>query len=565
MARMRSLSQALREAVLIHRNETVLIECNRDRESGRWTADELRRDAEAFGGRLQAAVFKPGDRLAILMSNQSKWIIAGLGGFWIGATLVPLDYKLTPPEQMALIGHSRPKFLVVEWGSWEKLREEPRGSLSATRVIVTEAPPDADLGGAARWEEPAPSRFALAERSLEDVATIIYSSGTGGRPKGCQLTHANYLSQIEPLADIVRPVRGDVSFSILPTNHAIDFMCGFLMPLFRGFTILHQRTLRSQYLRSTMQRYGVTLIALVPMLLKSFKQGITDQLEALPPWKQKVFRGLVAINRLATKRKPHPAFSRLLFGKIHAAFGGRLRQIIVGGAFVDPSLAQFFYDIGLPVAIGYGTTEAGTAITLNDLRPFRSDTVGKPLPCTRVKVVNPDASGVGEIFVKGPTVMKGYLDDPDQTEEVLKDGWLKTGDLGTMDREGHVRLLGRAKNMIVTDGGKNVYPEDVEITFQDLAGCKEYCVFAANYIWPTGRLTGEKLMIVLHPENGRTGEELAERLRERNRTLADYKRLSSYVVWGKDFPRTASMKIKRNQLMEELRAGLSREAALTDL
>jgi len=562
---MECVGQALKEAMAMHWDRTVLIECNRDRENGRWTAEELKRDAEAVGGCLQATGFKPGDRLAILMSNQSKWIIAGLAGFWIGAILIPLDYKLTPAEQLTLIAHAKPNVLVVEWGIWEKLGREASGALSQTRVLVCEAPAQADIGCAERWEDMQPSPLSYQHRRREDVATIIYSSGTGGRAKGCQITHANYLGQIDPLAALVRPTREDVTLSILPTNHSIDFMCGFLMPLWKGFTIVHQRTLRAQYLLSTMQNYRITLIALVPMLLKSFKQGILEKIEALPAWKKKLFALFISINRFVTRSKPRPAFSRLLFGKIHAAFGGRLREIIVGGAFVDPSLAQFFYDLGLPVAIGYGTTEGGTAITLNDLRPFRADTVGKAISCTQIKLDNPDASGVGEILIKGPTVMKGYLDDPEMTDEIFKDGWLKTGDLGTIDEQGYVRLLGRSKNMIVTEGGKNVYPEDLEIAFQDLAGCKEYSVFAANYIWPTGKLTGERLVIVIHPENGKPTGELLEAIRGQNRALADFKRLSGYVVWNKDFPRTASMKIKRQQLMEEIRAELNRETGLTDL
>jgi len=221
---------------------------------------------------------------------------------------------------------------------------------------------------------------------------------------------------------------------------------------------------------------------------------------------------------------------------------------------------QFFYDLGIPVANGYGLTEAGTAVTVNDLRPFRADTVGKPLPGIEVKIVNPDGDGIGEVATRSKAVMSHYLDDPEMTAEVMVDGWLMTGDLGRLDATGHLQLFGRKKNMIVTEGGKNIYPEDVETAFEGLA-VKESCVFAANYIWPQRRLTGEQLMIVLRLE---PGQEFAEALRAdliaRNRRLPDFKRIRGYVIWEEDFPRTASLKIKRAVLAEEIRQRLDRTA-----
>src|SRR5262249_11097264 len=150
-------------------------------------------------------------------------------------------------------------------------------------------------------------------------------------------------------------------------------------------------------------------------------------------------------------------------------FGGELRAIIVGGAFSEPETLQFFYDLGIPVANGYGLTEAGTAITVNDLKPFRADTVGKPLPGMEIDIVDPDHEAVGEVSVHSKTVMSGYLNEPELTAETIVDGWLRTGDLGRLDDESHLHLLGRKKNMIVTEEGKNIYPEDIESVFETLA------------------------------------------------------------------------------------------------
>ena len=197
-------------------------------------------------------------------------------------------------------------------------------------------------------------------------------------------------------------------------------------------------------------------------------------------------------------------------------------------------------------------TETGTALTLNDLKPFRADTVGKPLPGVELRILSPDADGIGEVAARSKTVMSHYLDDPELTLETIVDGWLLTGDLGRFDGSGHLQLFGRKKNMIVTEGGKNIYPEDIETVFDGLP-VKEYCIFAADYIWPKKELGREGLVLVLRLEqNQKFDSKLLEEMVGQNRRLPDFKRVSGYLVWEKDFPRTASMKIKRQVLAEEI-------------
>jgi long-chain acyl-CoA synthetase len=205
------------------------------------------------------------------------------------------------------------------------------------------------------------------------------------------------------------------------------------------------------------------------------------------------------------------------------------------------------------VAIGYGLTEACTVITVNDLRPFRATTVGKPVDGVEIELRDVDGEGVGEVYARGPTIMRGYLDEPELTAETLVDGWLRTGDRGTIDASGHLRLRGRARNMIVTAGGKNIYPEDVEVAFERV-DCEELCVFAADYLWPRGELTGETLTLVVRPRKGQSEKALRDALLAANRELVDFKRVSSVVMWHEEFPRTASMKIKRELLAEAVRA-----------
>jgi long-chain acyl-CoA synthetase len=267
---------------------------------------------------------------------------------------------------------------------------------------------------------------------------------------------------------------------------------------------------------------------------------------------------LIALNQLLTRNQANVPLSRKLLAQVHKAFGGELLAMFTGGAFIDPPTLQFFYDLGIPVANGYGLTEAGTVLTVNDLKPFRADTVGKPLPGVELRILNPDDEGIGEVAAKSKTIMSHYLDDPELTAGTIVDGWLRTGDLGRLDDSGHLQLFGRKKNMIVTEGGKNIYPEDIEAAFDGVA-LKEYCVFAVNFIWPKKELGGETLVLVLHPDlNQEFTDAIKQDLASRNRNLPDFKRIAGYVLWDKDFPRTASMKIKRDDLAQEIRNSLDR-------
>jgi long-chain acyl-CoA synthetase len=399
-------------------------------------------------------------------------------------------------------------------------------------------------------------------RQKDDVACIVYSSGTGGRPKGCVLTHENYLEQCRALTAWYPFWPGVRYLSILPTNHAIDFMVGFIGPFVCGACVVHLRTLRPEFVRDAFVRYRITYVALVPMILKNLERGMRAKFDELPSWKRFFLDRMIGLNKLFTRRRPNVKLSRRLLPGVHRGFGGELLALITGGAFMEPSTMQFFYDLGLPVVNGYGLTEGGTALTLNDLKPFRADTVGKPLPGVELRILNPDANGIGEVAARSNTLMSHYLDDPDLTLETIVVGWLLTGDLGRFDGSGHLQLFGRKKNMIVTEGGKNIYPEDIETAFDGLP-VKEYCVFAANYVWPQKELGRELLVIVLRLEpNQQFDSKLMQDVGAQNRRLPDFKRVGAYLIWDKDFPRTASMKVKRQALAEEVGKSVERSSVV---
>src|ERR1700676_3467089 len=394
-----SIGDALHDAVKKFSGEICLIVADRERENHRLTYRECAARAKPLAKALQDGGFAEVDRASIIMTNQSKWLISAYATFHCGGVLVPLDFKLTAAQQWDLLRHSGASVLITEYPIWRQLAAAADRRALCTNlrlVLVTEPPATAELADAQRWEEfRAAGEPALVPRERKDIASIVYSSGTGGQPKGCMMTHDNYLEQCVALTSLYPFWPGVRYLSILPTNHAIDFMVGFFGPFICGATVVHLRTLRPEYVREAFTKYKITYVSLVPLVLKNLQKGLQERLDALPSGKRKILQVLVAVNKALTKLRPLLGLSRLLLKQMHESFGGELRAIFVGGAFTEPETLQFFYDLGIPVANAYGLTEAGTAITVNDLKPFRADTVGMPLPGMEVRVVHPDADGIG--------------------------------------------------------------------------------------------------------------------------------------------------------------------------
>lgn len=564
-----SLGALLSDALIQWKREVALLELDRKKLKHAWTYRECIPEVARVAGYLartlpatnrgrdrstEAPLAPIAPRVAILLGNQSRWLLAACAVFRVGAVLVPVDYKLSASEQLDILAHADADLLVTDGPLLKRLDDamakgasrfdQPvllvEGSSSAASVTALDALPPCEMP-------------PLHPSARTDVASIVYSSGTGGRAKGCLLSHGAYLAQLHALMELFPMRPGHRSFSVLPTNHAIDFMVGFLGPFACGATVVHQRTLRPEFLVSTMEEHRISHLALVPVLLEAFERSLDEKLDKRPAWQRSAVDALSTLNRFLTRDAVRPDLSRALLPGIHDAFGGSLELMFAGGAFVDRARAERFHALGLPVAIGYGLTECCTVASVNDLRPFRADSVGRPVLGVEVRIEAAEADGVGEVWIRGETLMRGYLGDAELTAETLThDGWLRTGDLGWLDASRHLHLVGRAKNMIVTAGGKNVYPEDVESAFAGIDGVDELAVFASGYVWPRrAHLTAEGLFVVVR---GRIAPAaLRSELEARNRKLAEHKRVSAFVVVEDSFPRTASMKIKREPLALRLR------------
>src|SRR5947209_7459406 len=326
------LGAVLRDALDRYSSEVCLIEAERDREKLRLTYSDFKEIALPLARALEDADFDANDRAAIIMTNQSKWLISAYAVFYCGGVLVPLDYKLSAAEHLQLLAHSKTKVLIVEYHLWRAIMQAPQFQAIATKIVlVTEAPLGAELAGAFRWEDfkrkGAPD-FVM--RQKEDVACIVYSSGTGGRPKGCVLTHENYLEQCRSLTAWYPFWPGVRYLSILPTNHAIDFMVGFIGPFVCGACVVHLRTLRPEFVRDAFVRYRITYVALVPMIVKNLERGLRAKFDALGVPERALLKGLIRLNKSLTRRRPNVNLSRRLLPNVHRGFGGQLLALITG-------------------------------------------------------------------------------------------------------------------------------------------------------------------------------------------------------------------------------------------
>jgi long-chain acyl-CoA synthetase len=549
------LGTALDQALLAHATLPLLVEYDRQRLQHRWQGHRVRAEARRLCRLLQDDGVQPGDHVGLWMSNRNAWIVSAIAIWWAGGVLVPLDIKLAPADMVPLLDHARCRLLVTELSQWTLATRQ--GHLPALPVRLTDALPTPCPDHVRAWEETTDLPASRATRRGEDIAALVYTSGTGGTPRGCLISHSSYLWQARTLHGLFPFGPGDRFFSFLPTNHAIDLMCGFLIPILAGGQVIHQRVLRPELLGWTMREARPTHMAAVPRLLQAFRDQVQDALQQRPMWQQQA----VASLQLATARWSdaggHPMWMRPLLRPLLAGFGGSLRFLVAGGAWVDPALVRFFASLGLPVAVGWGQTEAGTVLTVNQAWPWQPDTAGTAVPGIDLRVRDPDAEGVGELEVRGPSLMAGYWRDADATDAVLQHGWLRTGDVGFQRPDGHWVLCGRRRDVLITSGGKNIYPETLEPTFAGLPGVTDHALMSASWLLTDVALGEDLLVLVVHGQ-ALCLDTLRAAIRTAQQPLRDDRRVAALLVHPAPFPRTASMKVKRTVLADQIRARATR-------
>lgn len=493
-----------------------------------WSYRDLADLVPRVAGYLAAAGIKRGDRVVIWGINRPEYGIAFFAALRIGAVLVPLDVNSLADFAQKIVERTRASAAIVS----AQTRE--RALTLGIPLHAMEQLPDLARGGAP---------LAAADLSGDDLAEIVFTSGTTGDPKGAMLSHTNILSNAEAAGQIfpIGPKQRLLSF--IPLSHMFEQLAGFWTLLLTGASVVYPTSRQPAVIRRTFKERKVSMILITPAAVRSILLGIQRQAEA--QGKAELFAKL----RKVARRLPMP-LRRILFTSVHRQFGGRFRYIVSGGAALDPALGASWRELGVDVLQGYGTTECAPAITFNRLDRNRLGSVGVPLPGVEVRIGED-----GEVLVRGPNVFKGYWENEEATRAVLDDaGWYHTGDLGEFDKDGFLWLRGRKKDMIVLADGLKVYPEDIEDILaadpriEAVATPLRPVIATVVGLEPPGETVHVHAVFLL-----KDADAIAAIVRDANTKLSGSQQIRGSTAWpDDDFPTTPTQKVKKRFVVERL-------------
>lgn len=466
----------------------------------------------------------PGDRVAILSENRPEWAFALFGIWRRGATAVPIDFLSSPEEIAYVLRDSGCKMLFYS--------NTTKGRLEEALKLLKDEVQTINFDGLTL---PKPHPRSL-HREPEDIALILYTSGTTGSPKGVSLTFKNLSSNIEGVAETGIAGREDSTLAILPFHHAYPLMVTLLLPLHLGATVVFLDKLSPEDILEKLRKYKISILVGVPRLHALIHRRIMERIEG-----NLIARALFRLMKKVGSR----SLRRRVFWKVHQAFGGSLRYIVSGGAKLEVEIAEDLTALGFIVLEGYGLTETSPIVSFNSPRSLKLGSVGQPIKDVMLRIAHD-----GEVLVKGPNVMKGYWNRPEETARVIKNGWFHTGDLGYMDEEGFLYISGRKKELIVLGTGKNINPEEIErliVKESDLV--KEAGVMEINgrlhaLIYPNLEVVKERGILNL------TETIKWEVVDKVNRKLPEWKRIVGFRITGTELPKTRLGKIRRFLLPE---------------
>jgi long-chain acyl-CoA synthetase len=493
-----------------------------------------------------------GDRLAILSESMPEWGAAMFASVMSGAITVPLDVKLTAYELDSILNNCKPKVLIVSNALLQTAIKLKETIDSLEHIILLD-----DSGTNCQF----PSLYNIPNeydgkwrfRGMSKTACIIYTSGTTGNPKGVEISFKNVMAQVDSVGQIFNFGIKDSFLSILPMNHLLELTVGFLTFLSKGTSIYYSQSLKPKDLFPIIQKKKITFMLVVPAFLKLLKSSIEGEVSKASPIKKLLFK----INYKIAKFIPYPKMRKLLFWGIHKKLGSNFKGCLVGGAPIEISVAKFFERIGIIVVSGYGLSEASPVVAANTFEVRRLGSVGRAIPGVEAKV---DKS-TGELLVRGDNVMKGYYLQPELTAEVIdEDGWLHTGDVAKIDKNGFIYITGRIKSMIVLSGGKKVFPEEVESVLEKSPKFAEICVFGANRSGGVKDGTEDVFIAIVPSEevikNSKDKDEIESTIRAEVKRLSEqlssYKRPNNIIITEGPFPRTSTRKVKKSLVKETL-------------
>lgn len=501
----------------------------------------------------------PEDRVALLSENRPEWGASYLGTLAAGCVNVPLDALLKVSGWSHIIRDSGAAVLIVSRNFLPEL-EQIFGDLPNLKYIICmDKPLSGSIAVSLSELEEKGGQFSEALPTIEssDIAAILYTSGTTGQAKGVMLTHQNIATDIEGVLQKIQIKENDNFISVLPIHHTFECTCGFLTPLAGGACITYARGLASKLIIEDIKNNSATIILGVPLLYEKMYAGLMKAISKKPPLTRLIFKATYGLSGIMLGLLKTESGKVIFKGLREKAGLSTLRLMVSGGAPMPPEIARAFNQLGFAFIQGYGLTESSPVLTLNPIEKRKDASIGIPIPGAELKIVDTDSRGIGHIIARGPMIMRGYYKNQEATDEVLKQGWLYTGDSGWVDNDGYYYIAGRLKNVIVTQAGKNVYPEEIESELNKSPYILESLVMGRSL---RGQ-RGEEIQAIVVPdyefidaaaaERGQefTVEEIERTIKQEvarySSSLAEYKKVKYVQLREEEFEKTSTKKIKR--------------------
>ncbi|HHE46964.1 MAG TPA: long-chain fatty acid--CoA ligase [Bacteroidetes bacterium] len=498
-----------------------------------------------------------GDRVAVLGENRPEWAASYLGTQTAGAAVVPVDAMMPPTGIRHILSDSESKILLTS-AKFLKVVAEMENIPTLEKIVcfdeecVEDAVPfdmALQLGKESRTELPG--------RELDELAAILYTSGTTGHSKGVMLSQMNIMSNVASASRIFPVGPDDTFLSVLPVHHSFECTAGFLLPIYCGCSITYAHSLASQDLITDIRNTGVTMMVGVPLLFEKMHAGILRGIKKKGRKTQRLFNTMY--NLVAAGEKAGLSLGGKVFKSLREKAGfSTVKFFVSGGGPLDPATAVFFNRIGIKLMQGYGLTETSPVTHVNPPWKVSHETVGPPIPGVECMIVDKKESGVGEVCIKGPNVFAGYYKNETATRKCLEEnGWFHTGDLGIIREDNYLQIMGRVKNMLVTGGGKNVYPEEIEHHLNRNRFIAESLVLGV----PRDSGYGEDVAALIYPDYEQVDlyfEQMSKKpspddvfrlikkeIKDAQQELEDFKHVHSFRIVEEEFQKTSTRKIKR--------------------
>lgn len=550
------------DAVTKLHEKKIALRIERDGELEEYTYGDARELVFRCAAFLAQEGVEADDRVGLIGENSPEWGLSYFGILKTGAACIPMDKELTQEEIANLLISGKAKGIILSEKYYNKhLKLIQRMESAGHSVKVWSMDRVFDLQEKAaeqEWISKLPQKGKPT-----GVASLIFTSGTTGKPKGVMLTHKNLTSMMAQLLKVYDVSDQDGFLSVLPLHHTFEFSTGFLLPFSKGAQITYLEELTGESISSALKEAHVTVMVGVPALWDLLQRKILKKFSDKSEKLEDIVRGLISINKWIRKKTPLN-LGPFLFFPIHHGLGGKIRFFISGGSALSEKVFDTFYGFGFTLNEGYGLTEASPVLTVTrqDQKP-KPGSVGEPLPQVEIKILHPNEHGIGEVVARGPNIMAGYYENKEATDLTIIDGWLHTGDLGYVDERGNLFLVGRSKDLIVGASGKNVYPDELEEEYRHSSYIKELSIVGLP------DETGERIACVVVPDyefdtslaQAQVHKEIEEHFRKISSELAYYKRVKTLEFWEGELPRTGTRKVKRREVIAKLQKTFSQRTA----